>query len=79
METARQYDAKVLIEEAVVGSEVGCAILGNGPDLLAGEVDQIALSHGFFDDDLRVVLPCGLDRALELFSAGDLGDAEGRP
>src|SRR5687767_15273037 len=25
------------------------------------------------------ILPCGLHRALELFSAGDLGDAEGRP
>jgi D-alanine--(R)-lactate ligase len=45
--TARQYDAKVLIEEAVAGSEVGCAVLGNGEDLLVGEVDQIALSHGF--------------------------------
>ena len=48
VETARQYDSKVLIEEAVVGSEVGCAILGNDPDLTAGEVDQISLSHGFF-------------------------------
>ncbi len=48
METARQYDTKVLIEEAVVGSEVGCAILGNDTDLIAGEVDRIALSHGFF-------------------------------
>lgn len=46
--TARQYDSKVLIEEAVVGSEVGCAVLGNGTDLFAGEVDQISLSHGFF-------------------------------
>jgi D-alanine--(R)-lactate ligase len=46
--TARQYDSKVLIEEAVVGSEVGCAILGNDRDLIAGEVDRIALSHGFF-------------------------------
>ncbi|MEV6493323.1 ATP-grasp domain-containing protein, partial [Actinoplanes sp. NPDC051633] len=45
---ARQYDSKVLIEGAVAGSEVGCAILGNGPDLVAGEVDRIALSHGFF-------------------------------
>lgn len=45
---ARRYDSKVLIEEAVVGSEVGCAILGNGPDLVAGEVDHISLSHGFF-------------------------------
>lgn len=48
VETARQYDSKVLIEEAVVGSEVGCAILGNDLDLFAGEVDRIALSHGFF-------------------------------
>lgn len=48
VETARQYDSKVLIEEAIVGSEVGCAILGNDLDLIAGEVDRIALSHGFF-------------------------------
>ncbi|WP_328843473.1 D-alanine--(R)-lactate ligase VanA-Sc [Streptomyces sp. NBC_00258] len=48
VETARQYDSKVLIEEAVVGSEIGCAILGNDSDLIAGEVDRIALSHGFF-------------------------------
>ncbi|MBN6033875.1 D-alanine--(R)-lactate ligase [Amycolatopsis sp. 195334CR] len=48
VETARQYDSKVLIEEPVVGSEVGCAILGNELELFAGEVDQISLSHGFF-------------------------------
>ncbi|PZF82911.1 D-alanine--(R)-lactate ligase [Jiangella anatolica] len=48
MEAARRYDSKVLIEEAVAGSEVGCAILGNGQDLIAGEVDRIALTHGFF-------------------------------
>jgi len=48
VQDARQYDSKVLIEEAVVGSEVGCAILGNNADLIAGEVDRIALSHGFF-------------------------------
>jgi D-alanine--(R)-lactate ligase len=48
VEAARQYDSKVLIEEAVVGHEVGCAILGNGGELFAGEVDRIALSHGFF-------------------------------
>ncbi|TDW76520.1 D-alanine--(R)-lactate ligase [Kribbella pratensis] len=48
VEAAREFDSKVLIEEAVVGSEIGCAILGNDPELLAGEVDQIALSHGFF-------------------------------
>jgi D-alanine--(R)-lactate ligase len=48
LETARRYDSKVIIEEAVVGSEVGCAILGERFGLVAGEVDQISLSHGFF-------------------------------
>lgn len=48
IDSARRYDSKVLIEQAVVGSEIGCAVLGNDPDLLVGEVDHIALSHGFF-------------------------------
>jgi D-alanine---(R)-lactate ligase len=48
VKTARQYDTKVLIEEAVDASEIGCAVLGNGSDLTVGEVDHVALSHGFF-------------------------------
>lgn len=48
IEAARKYDSKVLIESAVVGSEIGCAILGNDSDLFAGEVDRVALTHGFF-------------------------------
>jgi D-alanine--(R)-lactate ligase len=48
IETARQYDSKVLIEESVVASEIGCAVLGNDSDLITGEVDRVALSHGFF-------------------------------
>ncbi len=74
LQAARAYDAKVLIEEAVAGSEVGCAILGNGPDLLAGEVDQIALSHGFFrihqedepergSDNATVIVPADITEA----------------
>jgi D-alanine---(R)-lactate ligase len=47
VDAAHQYDSKVLIEEAVVGSEVGCAVLGDPGDPIAGEVDRIALSHGF--------------------------------
>lgn len=46
--TARRYDDKVLIEEGVVAEEIGCAILGNGSELITGEVDHVALSHGFF-------------------------------
>ena len=46
--TAREYDDKVLIEQAIVGTEVGCAVLGNGSELVVGEVDQIELSRGLF-------------------------------
>ncbi|RRR99719.1 D-alanine--(R)-lactate ligase [Glycomyces terrestris] len=46
--TAREYDTKVLVEAAVAGSEIGCAVLGRGGDLLTGELDRVALSHGFF-------------------------------
>lgn len=48
MEVAREYDPKVLIEGAVVGSEVGCAVLEDGDELIVGEPDQVKLTHGFF-------------------------------
>lgn len=48
IDNARQYDSKILIEEAIVGTEVGCSILGERYGLVAGEVDQINVSHGVF-------------------------------
>jgi D-alanine--(R)-lactate ligase len=48
VQAARAFDSKVLIEQAIAGSEVGCALLGNGHDVIAGELDRISLSHGFF-------------------------------
>lgn len=45
---ALQYDDNVIIEEAIEGFEVGCAVLGSS-DLLVGEIDEIELSGGFFD------------------------------
>jgi D-alanine--(R)-lactate ligase len=45
---AREYDGKVVIEQAITGIEVGCAVLGNGTDLFVGAPDQIELTHGFF-------------------------------
>lgn len=48
IKSARQYDSKVLIEQTITGSEVGCAVLGNDSELTVGEVDQINLTHGFF-------------------------------
>jgi D-alanine--(R)-lactate ligase len=48
VKAAARYDTKVLVEAAVTGQEVGCALLGNGDGLTVGEVDRIALTHGFF-------------------------------
>jgi D-alanine--(R)-lactate ligase len=45
VEAAREFDSKVLIEEAVLGSEVGCALLGNAREVIAGELDRITLSR----------------------------------
>lgn len=45
---AARFDPKVLLEEAVEGVEVGCAVLGSGRDLIVGQVDEIRLSSGFF-------------------------------
>ena len=48
VEAAFRHDSQVLLEEAVPGFEVGCAVMGNG-ELFVGEVDEIELSGGFFD------------------------------
>lgn len=48
IENAFQYDNEVIVEEAIEGMEVGCAVLGQ-EELFIGEVDEIELSQGFFD------------------------------
>ena len=48
VEEAFGHDREVLLEEAVDGFEVGCAVLGNEEPTL-GRVDEIELSGGFFD------------------------------
>ncbi len=74
IEVAGEFDSKVLIEEAVEGSEVGCALLGSGEEIVAGELDRIALSHGFFrihqesdpesgSDNSEVIVPADISAA----------------
>ncbi len=48
VELAFQYDDEVIVEEAVDGFEVGCAVMGNDA-LVLGRVDEIELSGSFFD------------------------------
>ncbi|WP_434311612.1 D-alanine--D-serine ligase VanG [Hominifimenecus sp. rT4P-3] len=45
---ALNQDSQVLLEEAIDGFEVGCAVLGDN-ELTVGSVDEIELSEGFFD------------------------------
>lgn len=53
VEQAFCHDSLCIMEEAIDGFEVGCAVLGNprgeAQDLFLGEVDEIELSDGFFD------------------------------
>lgn len=48
LEDALRYDSRVLLEEAVPGFEVGCAIAGTGA-LTLGAVDEIHLAGGLLD------------------------------
>ena len=55
VEEAFRHDGQVLLEEAVPGFEVGCAVMGNG-ELFVGEVDEIELSGGFFNYEEKYTL-----------------------
>lgn len=48
IDLAFQYDDEVIVEEAIEGFEVGCAVLGS-EKMMVGRVDEIELSDGFFD------------------------------
>lgn len=58
VEEAFRYDSQVILEEAVPGFEVGCAVLGNPGrgQLTVGAVDEIELSGGVFSFDEKYTL-----------------------
>jgi len=45
---ALDYDDRVIVEEAISGFEVGCAVMGR-ETLVAGELDEIEITGDFFD------------------------------
>ena len=55
VEEAFHHDREVLLEEAVPGFEVGCAVLGN-EEFTVGLVDEIELSGGFFNFEEKYTL-----------------------
>lgn len=52
---AFMYDDEILIEEAVEGFEVGCAVMGSD-GLTVGLIDEIELTDGFFDFEEKYTL-----------------------
>ena len=56
-ELAARHDNKIVFEEAVVGSEVECAVLGNPvhgeADLLASAPGEIVAASAFYDYDAK--------------------------
>lgn len=65
------HDTEVIVEEAVDGFEVGCAVLGINT-LTVGRVDEIELSGGFFDftekytlKTSKIHMPARIDAACE--------------
>ena len=64
-------DSQIIVEEAVDGFEVGCAVLGR-EELTVGRVDEIELSGGFFDytekytlKTSRIHMPARIDAQTE--------------
>jgi D-alanine---D-serine ligase len=55
IQLAFKHDKKVVIEQNIVGFEVGCAVLG-GTSPIVGEVDEIELRGDFFDFDEKYSL-----------------------
>lgn len=65
------YDDTVIVEEAIDGFEVGCAVMGRDT-LKVGRVDEIALQSGFFDyhekynlETAKIHMPARIDAATE--------------
>lgn len=52
IQTASQYDKKILIEEAIVGKEVECAVLGND-EVKASTVGEIISAEDFYSYDAK--------------------------
>jgi len=70
VETALQYDLKVVLEENIVGREIECAVLGND-DAIASAVGEIGTDDGFYsyakkyidDDAAQLIIPASLEPA----------------
>ena len=78
---AFERDGEILVEEAVDGFEVGCAVMGT-QELVVGEIDEIELSQGFFNFTEKYTLKtsaihCPARISLRKRTAEDSGGGQG--
>ncbi|MEG2669049.1 MAG: D-alanine--D-alanine ligase family protein [Oscillospiraceae bacterium] len=69
---AFEHDYKVLIEEALTGSEVECSVLGNFEPVCAAALGEIGMAATFYDYDAKykdenskTIIPAILDKNIE--------------
>lgn len=71
VEEAFQYDTKILVEKAVAGRELECAVLGNERPQASG-VGEIVMEKGFYDFEAKYL---SADEAKLYIPARDVSDA----
>lgn len=69
LEKAFAYDRKVLVEKAIIGAEVECAVLGNYENAIASVVGEIAPKHEFYDYEGKY-----LDDSTDLYIPARISD-----
>ena len=47
------HDSKIVVEKAIVGREIECAVLGNGSNIQASCVGEILAAAEFYDYDAK--------------------------
>jgi len=74
VEHALTFDSKVIIEQAVVGKEIECAILESDEKLTVSAVGEIAISKEFefydfqakyLDNSMKLLVPANLPKGIE--------------
>ena len=71
LDEAMKYDRKVLVEKAIVGREIECAVLGNAEPFCAVP-GEIVMKKGFYSYDAKY----NDDEAAELVAPAMLSDSE---
>lgn len=70
IDLAYEYDDEVIVEETVIGNEIGCGIVGN-KEITISEVDELIIPNAYFsyeekyhDNEVVVNVPAGFDEEL---------------